>query len=614
MLSPGKYHLEVPKSLAANLEYRSRILAAVTTPSEAEAFRRMCATDILFYINACVWQFNPNKPGDEVGPFITWDFQDEVILTLLACVHEGKDVVMEKSREMGASWICLIVFDWLARFHRNKTLLMISRSREAVDSSVQTSLFWKLRFVDAYLPKWLRGETRFKEMHCRYEHTNSDIMAEASTGKAGVGGRFTAIFADEFSQIREAAQVISRTSDSTRCRIFNGTHLGTGTPFNDLCKRLDIRKIRMHWTQHPDKVAGLYRSSSPVEVFDKKYEFAPTFNFVQDGTPAGGPRPGIRSPWYDEQCKRKHSSRDVAMDLDINPEGSVTQFFDPLIIRNLQETYAIEPLWTGDVIFNRLNGEEPELIPSPTGLIKLWFKPRQFRDQLQIPLGTYAAGADIATGTGATPSCLSIVRARGDGAGQKLLEYANATISPDDFAILVVALCRLFCDHHGDGALLAWESAGPGKRFGIKVVESGYRNFHRDRSIFDERAKTSSKPGWYPTVATKRAMLEAYRAALFQREFENRSRDALYQCLQFEYEASGKVSHSEEDMDDPSGATVNHGDLVIADGLACKMMQVLWVDQPNAPKEEDLPPMVGSLAWRRQLAYNADRSNRSMWG
>lgn len=618
MLSPGKWNEWVPREWRLNLRKRDVLLAyADRGEAERAALWQMCKEDILYYINVFVWQFNPNKLGDELGVFVTWEFQEAAIRELLGCVEEGEDAVIEKSREMGATWICAIIFDWLGRFHDWKKFLVVSRNADAVDKPDDTdSVFWKLDHLNRYLPGWLQAGRTRKKMLIVYERTNSQIAGTASTGLAGVSGRSTAIFVDEFSVIKEDTEVRQGTASTSKCRIFNGTHRGTGTEFNKMCQQVDLKKIRMHWTQHPDKVAGLYRSSSPVEVLDKKYQFAEGFKFVMDGSPVGGPRPGIRSPWYDAQCAKIGNSRGVAMDLDINPEGSVSQVFDPLVIRELQETYGEDPCWRGTIVYDRDTGEEPELVASPGGLLKLWVKPRMTSKGLVVPRGRYSAGGDVATGTGSTPSCLSIALATGDGAGRKVAEYANAHIPVDDFAVFAVALCRLFKDENGTPALFAWEVPGPGLRFGIKVLMLGYRRIYYNESNFAGLvSKVSTVPGWWSNPQSKRVLIEGYMAGLSNREFENRSREALAETLRFEYKkAGGGLGHAnEESKDDPAGARVNHGDLVIADALAYKMMKTIWVPAPEDGQADVEHPHPGSLAGRRALQAASERQELN-WG
>jgi hypothetical protein len=618
ILSPGDRWKQIPKDLIGNLEYRKWILGrAAASKRVRDGLIDVCRHDLLFYINTFVWQRNPLKIGYEMGPFITYDFQDLAFTYgdsdtwgMLECIEDQRDLLIEKSREMGASCMICIVPDWIAKFHPHKQFLMISRSAEMVDSESPNSLFWKIDLIQRYSPEWLGGEVHRRKMYIGYS-SGSDITGEASTGRAGVGGRATAAFIDEFSQIKEDYEVSQRTTDTTRCRIFNSTHLGTDTAFFEMCDkadRLGVRKLVLHWTQHPDKVAGLYKVvmthlKREVKILDPTYHYPSDFSFVTDGMPSGGPRPGVRSPWYDDQCGRKGSTRAVAMDLDINPQGSISQFFDPMLIRSLQDTYCCDPYWKGDIDYDPVSGQPVGLTEAPGGKLSLWVRPDI---KGEIPAGLYAMGADISGGTGATNSCLSVIDVI---TGNKVAEFADPNITPDGFATLAVAVGRLF-----HNARFAWESAGPGTLFGNRVVEMGYTNiFYRIDELKTVREFKADKPGWFPNQQSKRFLLEQYRMALQRRWICNRSKQALEECLKFKYNTQGKVEHDQEfGGDDPSGARENHGDRVIADALAWKMARELGsgTEKIRIAPPSDVP--VLSLQWRKDWHERED-NKKDRW-
>lgn len=565
-----------------------------------EGLRRKCQDDLLFYVNAFVWQFNPRERGEEVGPFLTWDFQEEAMRVMLRCIEEGEDLVIEKSREMGASWMMLLVFEWLWHFHPWQKFLLISRNEKAVEDEDPDSLFWKLDHVHRYLPGWLMPrKMRRRKLFFGNDELHSTITGQASTGKAGVGGRATAMGIDEFSQIAEDYEVLHRTSDTTSCRIFNFTHLGLDTAAYELTDPNSavgafVKRLNLHWTRHPHKRRGLYRvEGNKVEVLDKSYVYPEGFEFVMSGEPSGGPCPGLRSPWYDRQCKRKGSARAVAMDLDINPTGSVAQFFDAIIIRQLIEVYCVAPVWEGHVGYDRDTGQPTELIRGAKGPLRLWINPDK---DGKLPKGIYTIGGDISTGCGQTNSCLSIINAR---TGEKVGEFTTARIDAKALAPVATALGRLLRDERGEEAKLCWEFPGPGLAFGATVMELGYRNvYYRTNELLPFARKPSDVPGWGSTGNNKRLLLEDYREALFSRKVVNRSKEAMEECLKFKYNQSGHVVHGSEDTNDPTGALVNHGDRVIADALAWKMAKEMDRDVRQQGEER---VTVGSLAWRRDI-------------
>ena len=475
-----------------------------------------CREDVHFYINGWVWQYNPNNRDEVIGPFIEWDFQREAVDAISLAIDDGHDLVIEKSREMGASWLCLIVMEHRWHFREWQKFLMVSRSADAVDEPGDPDcLFWKLDFIHDHQPDWFikpqLGYKKRRKMGYKNYVNGSTITGEASTGKVGVGGRATAMFVDEFAQIKEDYDVLHRTSDTTKCRIFNSTHLGLETAFYELTRRVDMRKLRMHWTQHPEKVKGLYQEKAgKVEVFDKHFAFADDFEFVMDGK--------VRSPWYDEQCRRKGSARAIAMDLDIDPSGSVEQFFDPVLIRLLQAEYGCEAAWEGRV---ENDGQgKTVLVQQAFGQLRLWM---HLLPDGSVPKARYVGGVDTATGTGASPSCFSI--ANGE-TGEKVAELTEAFLPPDRFADVVIALCRLFVDQIGTPVYLGWEANGPGSAFGKRVIELGYRHvlMNTNENRLDRQPTTMF--GWRATVEGKRDLLTEYAAALRGRHFLNRSREA----------------------------------------------------------------------------------------
>lgn len=607
MLSAGKFYQSVPRELLPNLDHREQRYLPSFSPEQIKEEMERCTHDLLYFVNTYVWQYNPNSIGTgspELGAFITWPFQDEAFKVILACVEDRHDLCIEKSREMGASWMCLILFDWLFLFHPWKKFLAISRSAEAVDKPGDPdSLFWKLDFIHDHLPDWMvKDRIVRRKMAYSSPITKSTITGQASTGKAGVGGRCTAMFIDEFSRIDEDYEVLHQTSDTTGCRIFNFTHFGIDKAAFEISQRADMKKLNLHWTQHPDKRKGLYRyrqEKNDVEVLDKTYAFPASFNFVMVPEPTGGPYPALRSPWYDEQCRRKGSSRAVAMDLDINPRGADSQFFNGLTIIALKETYCRPPVWVGELHCDRDLGRPIGLVPLDDGPLKLWITADH---KGKMPPGRYAIGCDVSTGSGTTNSCVSIADA---GTGEKVGEYTTCTVDAKKLAPIVVALCWLFKSIDGEGAKLAWEIPGPGQAFGQTVIELGYRNVYYRTNETDINPNVSTMPGWCSTIGNKLALLEEYRAALDMRLFLNRSAEALDECLSFKYLPSGGVAHGgEKSVNDPSGALINHGDHVIADALAWKMAKLLG--RPEKKKQEEQAPL-GSLAWRRELHHQRQR-------
>lgn len=623
MFSPGKWHEKVPRDLAGNLRFRIGLLKAAERDLSLQAgLREMYRKDILFWINSMVWQTNPKKKGGgEVGPFITWPFQERALLSeekgregILWCIEHDEDFVVEKSREMGATWLFLIVMDWLDRFQPFHDSLMMSKSALAVDSPSRQSLFGKLRFLHSKLPTWLHDDSQFvdNKNFFGYPGTKSTATGLASTGKAGVSERSGEMFFDEFSQVEDDWEVYHRTNSTTGCRMFNGTHMGLGTAFYALTQDKWIKKIQFHWVQHPGKNKGLYRwnqqtfkieylrydpQTDEVVPAPCDYPFPPDYEYNKTGNPVGGPYPQVRSPWYDKEFRRVGENlAEMAKDQDINPEGSVSQFYHPLVIRKLKEL-TCAPFWEGELKYDRDSARALEFMEEKDGKIKLWC---HLRDGMP-PISTYGCGVDVSQGTGATPSCLSIVDGK---TGEKVLEYQDANIDPKEFGIFAVALCKVFADIDGNGAKMGWENHGPGTAFGKMVWETlSYRNIFYAINETSIKKTMSDTPGWRPQGVGRINLHSEYRLALFERRYLNRSAQALEETLAFKHTANGSVEHSmfSTKKGDVTGRE-NHGDIVIADALSCKM--VIGDKMGRAielAKRDEQPLNELSLAGRRRM-------------
>ena len=101
--------IAVPKDFEANRRWRMKALHdGAKVGGAARALREACKNDVLFWINTFCWTYDPRTAAKRV-PFTTYEYQDRAILSIEAAIREGRDVGIKKSRDMGASWVNLIV-------------------------------------------------------------------------------------------------------------------------------------------------------------------------------------------------------------------------------------------------------------------------------------------------------------------------------------------------------------------------------------------------------------------------------------------------------------------------------------------------------------------------
>lgn len=599
----------VPKDIAANLRFRREmLLMAGSDPSAAAQIRTLCSEDPLFYVNTFCWTYDPRSKVS-VTPFVTYCFQDEAMLSIADCVDAGQDFTMPKSRDMGASWMGLTVFEWFWHFRPNVSFLLISRNEDYVDKKGNPkSLFWKIDFLHENQPRWLLPPGRslgWKDpgrslLHLANAANGSVIDGESTTGDAGRGDRRTAMFIDEHAafELNDSFRVLRATRDTTKCRGFNSTPQGANNGFYEVCHNTSARSIRLHWSQHPEKNQGLYTTENgrvklldgftgTVDVRRKgekdvlRCEFPAGYPFKLDGK--------VRSPWYDNECARCISEMEIAQELDIDFLGSDYQFFDPETIAALRLKYCRPPLLVGDLEHDPDSGEPKRFVENPKGKLSLWItldgNGRVAADR------RFAVGSDVSAGTGASNSVDCVVdRAT----GEKVGVWRDSNTRPNPFATQSVALAKFF-----NKALMVWDGSGPtGEVFKKRVVSLGYGHIYYRRNEKKIGRTITDEPGVFLNPVAKASVLEDYRDALGAHRYINRSDAGMAECLQFIRTSDGSIEHSAAANSlDPSGARTAHGDEVVADALACLGM----ADNQTAGRrseEPEVPP--GSLAWRMQ--------------
>lgn len=596
----------MPKDPELNARARMRLLwDGGHDPAAAAYMRDRCADDVIFWANAFCWTYDPRKTARPDLPFVTYPFQDEAILKILDCVMSHRDVGIEKSRDMGASWVNLLVVTWLWQFWKNRmSALVVSRNEDYVDAPGDPkSLFWKIDYLQTHQPRWLRPRLSVRtSMHFENRDTGSVIDGESTTGEVGRGDRRTLILMDEYAAFEVSAGYKANTSTqhATDCRIFNSTPRGVGNAFHDLMTNGETEIVRMHWSQHPEKARGLYRSekgklvlldswTGTVEVKAKgersrrTVKFPEEYPFILDGK--------LRSPWYDRQCARATSPQEIAQELDIDYLGSGYQFFDAAAVEAYVKAWCRDAELVGDLEYDLTTGEPLRFRPNPKGRLSLW-QPLG-RDGTYGEGRTFVIGVDVSAGTGASNSAAAVYD---EATREKWAEFADPNMEPRDFAVYVLALARFF-----NGATVVPDASGPtGKQFLKRFTQDGdhpplYRRL-KDKKISADRV---DEYGVYLNPEAKSSLLIEYRDAVGDARIVNRSARAMEECLQFVRSPRGDIEHSAAlSSQDPSGARTAHGDVVIADALA--NLKLGEVELPSGGRPQEVPP--NSVAGRMEAA------------
>ncbi len=589
-----KYYDIVPKGHEANLDFREWLVWwANKSKLHRSVLTYIFKHDLLAFINSCCWIFEPRpKPVDL--PFITWSFQDRLMLEVDAAIG-SHDLVIEKTRDMGASWCALAVFYWRWRFWGRYGFKVLSRKEEYVDASGDPdSLFWKLDFLRLKSPKWLQAPTDRTLMHMEQLHSGAVIDGESTNKFATTGGRRTAMLFDEFSKIDPPIQdtIFTGTRDVTPCRLFIFTPQGTGNTAYEIAHDTKFRKISLHWTVHPHKAKGLYLAD---QATGGAYSLC-------------GKKP--RSPWYDEQCKRAIHPRQIAQELDLDYLGSDYQFFQPSAIDRGNASCC--PAYAVGVLPPDPHTARPtSFIQQDRGQLQLWVLTPEGRPPNDRK---YVVGVDISSGAAtddrrsASNSVICIVDTQ---TCEQVAEFADNNMPPHKLARHAVAMAKWFTGIDGQPAFMIWEASGAaGITFGREVIELGFRNFFWKRNEAAQAGRPTDTPGFFTTVDTKNSILADFHRAVGEGLFIVRSKALMEEAQQYIFTKGGKIEHSQQLRSaDLSVAGKNHGDRVIAAALCVRGMRERPAVGPSDPSNE---PSVHSYAGRRK-AYEARHLRRSEW-
>ena len=331
-----------PKILSKNLNRRIELLDEAKSNIHLQnMLYDRCAVDIEFFFNYFLWTFNPKvKPNH--FPFMLYPVQAELAKGYLDEIQNGYGSLTEKSREVGATYVCLGVHLHQFLFSDDFESLLLTMRADDVDNPTASSLFGKIRYMLDRLPYWLRPKDYNSRNHSKYmtlinPDNGNTIVGQATTEDAGRSGRKTAVLVDEYASIspRIIHGLETALMETTDCL----QRLSTPKGINQF-KAVRDRKIckvhTIHWTRIPSKLEGLYY----INGDGKKKDIKPNhkncisvYGFYQN--PNGKvTKFRVRSKWYDQKCKDYLNPRDRAQELDINYLGSGFCRFDTTFLEN----------------------------------------------------------------------------------------------------------------------------------------------------------------------------------------------------------------------------------------------------------------------------------------
>jgi hypothetical protein len=411
------------------------------------------------FINDLGMTFDPRliEIGIEpVTPFVLFPRQVEFIDWTVERWKNREDGLVEKSRDMGLSWLCVSVAVWMWLYHGGSVIGFGSRKEEYVDKiGDPKSLFWKVRqFINLlpseYRPRFYQESKHAPSMRIINPENGAVIVGEAGTN-IGRGNRTAIYFKDESAFYEQPELIDAALSQTSNCKLDVSTPNGVGNPFHEKRMSRRIPVFRFHWTDDPRKDEA----------------------------------------WYAKQ-KDTLSELIVAQEIDIDYTIAGRTVFCRELLKKLErECYSPDSrrVWESKMWQRKADGE-----------LRVWSKPQ--------PKRNYVIGADVAEGLAHGDfSCADVLDQR---TGHQVAQW-HGKVEPDRFG-------QILCDL-GDwynNAYIGVERNNHGLTTLVKMRDTGYSNIHAERDVENKGSgdKERKKLGWLTTRITKPLMIDGLSAEL----------------------------------------------------------------------------------------------------
>ena len=250
----------------AKLLERLQITDACNSSAEARALMwTQCARPdnpaegCIFFIETFGFTFDarPEHYPNHL-PFFLFEFQKDAVRWIIDHIDNGSDGLLEKSRDMGVSWLFFVwVVLWYWLFRDGVNILIGSYKEQLVDSRTDDSLFGRIDYSLNSLPNWILPKRFNKNKHRTQmklinPENNNLISGDTMNPDFGRGSRKTAVLFDELGSWDYAQDAWDSCADTTPCRIANSTPKGYNF-YAILRKESGIDVLTLKWQLHPQK-------------------------------------------------------------------------------------------------------------------------------------------------------------------------------------------------------------------------------------------------------------------------------------------------------------------------------------------------------------------------
>ncbi len=195
-------------------------------------------------------------------PFLLFEKQEELAYWFLERWRKGEPGIVEKSRDMGVSWLMISLCSTLCLFNTELSIGCGSRKEDLVDVlGDPDTLIEKARIFMNALPVEFRGawnrDKHSSHMKIVFPESGSIFTGEGGDN-IGRGGRQSIYLVDESAHLARPELVDASLSATTDCRIDVSSVKGTANSFAVKRHSGNVPVFTFHWRDDPRKDDAWY--------------------------------------------------------------------------------------------------------------------------------------------------------------------------------------------------------------------------------------------------------------------------------------------------------------------------------------------------------------------
>ena len=328
-VSTGQAKLSNDPLIVSNLAKRGRLLADAKD-NEAVQLAELgkCQGGVeafLYWLEWYAWTYDPRSMRQRTLPFVPYEFQREAAQWIHDVREKGIEGVVEKARDMGATWLFVAYFTWCWLFEAEFTGLFCSRKVNLVDSKGDpSSIMHKARMIIRGLPLWMVPQGYDESKHALklriINPANGSVLVGEGGNQIGRGGRASMVLIDEAAFTAQPDNVEAALSETAEVKFWLSTPNAPGDWFATKRHSGKLPVLSLRWRRDPRK--NLWQAlDMQGNVLTEGRGEAP------DPATLGARR--IVYPWYEKAKARFTDPAKLAREVDIDYTASSDRIVFP---------------------------------------------------------------------------------------------------------------------------------------------------------------------------------------------------------------------------------------------------------------------------------------------